>query len=157
MFLVLNTEFTLHLFQIDLPPKLIINKHFGSWFQILIYLVEGFTIGLSDANGRQADVFQSIESGASPGAETQFYHPFQRMVAFNVGLGETVFLFFKFYFSIVCTHVLPAFMYVHYMSAWYLRRSEEAIGSSGTGVKNGYELPWGTSSKLFLQKSSRSL
>lgn len=70
------------------------------------------------------------------------------MVAFNVGLGETVFLFFKFYFSIVCTHVLPAFMYVHYMSAWCLRRSEEAIGSSGTGVKDGYELPWGTSSKL---------
>lgn len=62
MFLVLNTEFTLCLYQIDLPPKLIINKHFGSWFQVFIYLVEGFTIGLSDANGRQADVFQSIEN-----------------------------------------------------------------------------------------------
>lgn len=62
MILVLNTEFTLRLYQIDLPPKPIINKHFGSWFQIFIYLVEGFTIGLSDANGRQADVFQSIEN-----------------------------------------------------------------------------------------------
>lgn len=103
MFLVLNTEFTLRLYQIDLPPKLIINEHFGSWFQIFIYLVEGFMIGLSDANGRQADVFQSIENGANPGAETQFYHSFQRMVASYVGLGETVFLFFKIYFSIVCT------------------------------------------------------
>lgn len=30
--------------------------------------------------------------------------------------------------------VLPTFTYVYHMQAWYPRRSEEAIESSGTGV-----------------------
>lgn len=84
---------------------------------------------------------------ANPGAQTHFYPSFQRMVAYYVGLEETVFLFFKFYFCIMCAYVLPAYMCAHHMSAWCLRRSEEGIGSPGTGVKDGCESPWGARSK----------
>lgn len=66
-------------------------------------------IGLSYANDRQGGVFQSIENGAKPGAETQFYPSFQGMVTCYVGLGETVFLFLNFtfilYVHIFCLHM----------------------------------------------------
>lgn len=34
-------------------------------------------------------------------------------------------------------------MYAHYLHAWSLQRSEEDIGSSGTGIIDGYEPPRG--------------
>lgn len=46
-FNVFSLVYTLCLYQIYLPPKQIINKRFGSWFQIFIYFVEGFTVRLS--------------------------------------------------------------------------------------------------------------
>jgi hypothetical protein len=49
------------------------------------------------------------------------------------------FLFILFYF--MCLSVLPACMYVYYVCAWCPQRSEESIGSPGTGIIDGWELP----------------
>lgn len=40
-------------------------------------------------------------------------------------------------------NVLPAYIYVHYMSALYLWNPEEDVGSHGMGVIGSYELPFG--------------
>lgn len=39
--------------------------------------------------------------------------------------------------------VLLAFVYVHHMQAYFLRRPEEGIRSPGTGVVNGCDLSCG--------------
>ena len=36
--------------------------------------------------------------------------------------------------------ILPIFMSLYYMNAWYLERSEKGIGFPGTIVTDGYEL-----------------
>lgn len=86
-------------------------------------------------DGRQVGVFQSIENGSNLGGQTQFCSSFLRIVAVYAGLGETVFLLFKFYFYIMlyvfCLHIC--------MCALCLRRSKEDIAYLGTGVKNGCE------------------
>lgn len=42
----------------------------------------------------------------------------------------------------MCTSVLYACMHVYHMYTWYLWRSEEGIGSSGTGVTNQLFMSW---------------
>lgn len=40
----------------------------------------------------------------------------------------------------MCIGVLPAYMSVYRMCAWYLLQAEEGTGASGTGVTDGCEL-----------------
>ena len=47
----------------------------------------------------------------------------------------TVFLIIMF----VCVDVLPTCMHLYCMSNWFPQKSEEAIGSPGTVVTDGYE------------------
>lgn len=54
---------------------------------------------------------------------------------------QIVLLRFKDYF--MCMNVLPLCLYVHYMLTWCPQRSEEGVGSSGTRVIDGFELPCG--------------
>lgn len=46
----------------------------------------------------------------------------------------------------MCASILSACMYVHHKCAWCSWSPEEGIGSPGTGIGNGCELPggWGT-------------
>lgn len=37
--------------------------------------------------------------------------------------------------------VLSRCMHAYYLCTWYLRRPEEGVGSCGTGVMGGHELP----------------
>lgn len=41
----------------------------------------------------------------------------------------------------MCVNVLPTYMSVHCVHAWYSYRSDEGIGSLRAGVTDGYELP----------------
>lgn len=43
----------------------------------------------------------------------------------------------------MCSGVLSACLYVHYVHAWCLWRSEEGIGSPGTGIMDGCETLYG--------------
>lgn len=52
-----------------------------------------------------------------------------------------IFRFLEFCF--MCISVLPACMSMHHVRAWCPQRSDEAIGSPGTGVTDGCELPRG--------------
>jgi hypothetical protein len=46
------------------------------------------------------------------------------------------------YLYFMCSDfVLPVYVYMHHMCACCLWRPEEGIGSSGTGVADGCELP----------------
>lgn len=37
----------------------------------------------------------------------------------------------------MCTLILPAYLSVHHLHAWYPQRSEQSVGSPGTGVTDG--------------------
>lgn len=52
-----------------------------------------------------------------------------------------------FYF-IMCLSVLPASTYMHHLCARFQQRSEEGVGFSGTGAKDGCEPPWVLGLKL---------
>lgn len=50
---------------------------------------------------------------------------------------KNIFIFIYIYVK----NILPAYMYVHYVCAWYMLKIEKSDGSAGTGVMNGSELP----------------
>jgi hypothetical protein len=58
-----------------------------------------------------------------------------------------VFVFFCFnifkmvLFYFMCMNVLTAYMSMYDMCAWSLQMPEEGVGSPGTGITNGCELP----------------
>lgn len=51
----------------------------------------------------------------------------------------------------MCMDALPVCMCVQHVSAWYLQRSEENIGYSGTGVTDGCKTPCGQGDSLEIQ------
>ena len=43
-----------------------------------------------------------------------------------------------------CVFCLHVYLGEYYVCAWCLWRSEEGVGSPGIGVRDGFELPWGS-------------
>lgn len=52
---------------------------------------------------------------------------------------EELLAFIRMSAILICTSVLPACMYMYYMSTWCPQRSEEGIRAPGTGVTGGCE------------------
>lgn len=50
-----------------------------------------------------------------------------------------------FYFKLFCVYgVLPSYMSVYHIYAWCMKRTEEGVEPSGTGIIDGCELPSGS-------------